>query len=382
MRILHVVETLHVGGLERVVIDLVKEQGGKGHNCQVVCLFEEGGLASELEAKGISVETCSKHSGLDLAAIKRLKVFIRNFSADIVHSHNVTCNYYSAAALLGNRNTLLVNTRHGIGKLPKKQKWMYGLSLLRTYSVAGVCDITTEMLRRQFPLFSKKIITVHNGIVLEAYKERNPNRHLSTTELLGVPACSMLVAIVARLNAVKNHSMLFRAFKQLLEAVPSAQLVVIGEGEMRTMLESEALQLGIEKDTVFLGDRRDVPFLLSGMDMFALSSTEEGYSISLLEACASALPIVATDVGGNAEIVHHGTNGYLVKSGDADSFAQQMVAILSDEEKMLEYGRNSRMWVEKEGSVQAMHRRYEDIYSRTSASSNHGTRALGGRGRG
>ncbi len=368
MQVLHVVETLHVGGLERVVIDLVKEQAVRGHNCQVICLFEKGGLAAELESLGIPVAACSKRGGFDLAASRRLADYIRTFSADVVHTHNVTCNYYAAVALLGTRKIRLVNTRHGIGKLPRKQKWLYGLSLLRTYRVAGVCNVTTAMLQRQFPLFSGKILTVHNGIVLDNYQERNSRSHQALVKMLGVPANALLITIVARLNRVKNHSMLLHAFQLVREAVPESQLIVVGDGELRKILESEAQQLGISQYTVFLGDRRDVPFLLSGMDVFALSSTEEGYSISLLEACASALPIVATNVGGNSEIVENNINGFLVANDDADAFAQQLVAILTDASKRQEFGQNARKWVEQKSSVQVMHRQYEKIYSNEPAS--------------
>lgn len=363
MQILHVVETLDVGGLERVVIDLVKEQAARGHNCQVICLFEKGELASELEALGIPVAACSKRSGFDLAASRQLTEYIRTFSADVVHTHNVTCNYYAAVALLGRRKTRLVNTRHGIGKLPKKQQWLYGLSLLRTYRVAGVCNVTTKILQRQFSLFSRKMMTIHNGIVLNNYQERYSGSHQALVEKLSLPEDALLVAIVARLNRVKNHSMLLHAFRLVHQAVPQSQLLVIGDGELRSILQSEAQQLGISHYTIFLGDRRDVPFLLSGMDVFALSSTEEGYSISLLEACASALPIVATDVGGNSEIVKNKTNGFLVANNDAEAFAQRLIAILTDASKRREYGKNAREWVEKESSVQVMQRRYEKIYS-------------------
>ncbi len=362
MKILHVVETLHVGGLERVVIDLAKEQIIRGAQCGIVCLFEKGALANEIEAEGIPVQTCSKNSGLDMAAIKRLARFIQDFQADVVHTHNVTCNYYAAMALMNNAKVSLVNTRHGIGDMPRRKNWLYGLSLLRTSCAVGVCDATSNMLRRQFPVFSRKIVTVRNGIVLEAYQECNKTSHLWLSKLMGLPEDSLLVAIVARLSAVKNHSMLFHAFQKVLEVVPTARLVVIGDGELRPALESEVRQMGIEEEIIFLGDRRDVPSLLSGVDVFALSSMEEGYSISLLEACASALPIVATDAGGNAEIVRHKENGLLVENGDAGSFADSIIAILRSAGKRQKYGSNSRAWIEREGAVQGMCRRYEDIY--------------------
>ncbi|WP_456380987.1 glycosyltransferase [Thiolapillus sp.] len=362
MRILHVVETLHVGGLERVVIDLVREQIVRGNHCLVVCLFEKGALVNEIEAQGIPVETCSKQGGLDIAATKRLRGFIREFQANVVHSHNVICNYYAAMALMSNTGVLLVNTRHGIGDMPIKQNWLYGLSLLRTNRAVGVCNATSNMLRRQFPVFSRKIVTVRNGIVLDAYQKRSPKSHQWLTEQLSVPGDTMLVAIVARLNMIKNHSMLFRAFRLVLESVPGARLLVIGDGELRSVLEREVRRMGLKEKIIFLGDRRDVATLLSGVDLFVLSSLKEGYSISLLEACASALPLVATNAGGNSEIVQHNNNGLLVENGDVNSLADSIIAILTSDRKRQEYGSNSRAWVEREGTVRGMCRKYEAIY--------------------
>ncbi len=368
MKILHIVETLHVGGLERVVLDLVKEQVARGDQCGVICLFEKGILASEIEAQGIPVYICSKKDGLDVAATKKLAEIVRSFRADIVHSHNVICNYYAALALAANIRVPLINTRHGIGDIPKKQNWLYGLSLLRTSYIVGVCDATSSMLRSQFSVFSRKVRTVRNGIVLDHYQRRNRAAHLQLCKLLDLPEDSLVIAIVARLNAIKNHSMLFQAFREVLREIPMARLLVIGDGELRSALGSLVQQMGLEEEIIFLGDRRDVALLLPGLDVFALSSIKEGYSISLLEACASALPIVATNVGGNSEIVHHMKNGLLVQSEDTDSFADSLIAVLRSDRKRQEYGNQSRVWVEEEGTVLGMCLRYNEIYAKASSS--------------
>lgn len=363
MRILHVVETLHVGGLERVVIDLVLQQAAQGHECTVVCLFEKGSLSGELEDKGIQVSCCNKKKNLDLKAVRRLTGTIGRFLPNIVHTHNMSCNYYAALALLKDRKIRLINTRHGIGEMPRKQRWLFSLSLFRTACLVGVCSQATKLLRAQFPYFRHKMKTIPNGIVLDRHPPRSEQQHQQLTSRLGLPRESLLVTVVARLNPVKNHRMLIEAFVQIANKIPMARLIIIGDGELRSELEQLSHCLGVEGKLLFLGDRRDVAELLAGMDLFVLPSTQEGHSISLIEACASSLPIIATDVGGNPEIVKDGINGLLTESNNVRALADKIEELLLDKEKRERFGHNGRTWAETEGSVQAMSHRYQDIYA-------------------
>jgi len=363
MRILHVVETLEVGGLERVVIDLVLQQTKEGHECMVVCLFKKGVLAAELEDQEIPVSCCRKKPGLDITAIRQLSRTISIFASDVVHSHNITSNYYCALALMGHRNIRLVNTRHGIGDLPRKLKWLFGMSILRTSWVVGVCNPATATLQKLYPVFRKKMHTIPNGIVLDKYSLRTENSHLQLLRNLKLPEDSVMISVVARLNPVKNHAMLIDALAKVVKKIPQARLAIIGDGPTRKALQNQARRLALEGKLLFLGDRRDVPELLTGMDIFILPSLQEGHSISLLEACASGLPIIATDVGGNGEIVREGINGLLTESNNAEALADKMVQLLQNQPMREEFGRNSRSWAEIEGSVQTMVKRYQELYT-------------------
>ncbi len=363
MRILHVVETLEVGGLEKVVINLILQQIQDGHECTVTCLFNKGVLSAELEKRGIPVSCCNKKSGLDITAVRYLSQAIRVFSADVVHSHNITSNYYSALALLGRPGIPLVNTRHGIGTPTRRMVWLFGLSLLRTRWIVGVCDQAAIMLKEMYPYFQNKICTIPNGIVLEQHPPRTEAHHRQLLRDLDLPEDSLLVSVVARLNAVKNHALLIDALALSTKEVPQMRLAIIGDGPTRTALEDQTRRLALEDKVLFLGDHRDVPELLAGMDLFVLPSLQEGHSISLLEACASALPIIATDVGGNAEIVRDGINGLLTQSGDTEALADKMILLLQNKPMREEFGRNARIWAETEGSVQITAQRYNKLYA-------------------
>jgi glycosyltransferase involved in cell wall biosynthesis len=138
--------------------------------------------------------------------------------------------------------------------------------------------------------------------------------------------------------------------------------VLVGDGALRGELESHATALGLAGRVHFLGDRGDVPELLQGMEVFALSSLTEGYSIALLEACACALPIVATKVGGNGEIVRDGINGLLVAPSDVEALASAMLSLLRDAPRCAAFGAAGRTWVLQEGSFRTMAQRYDDVY--------------------
>ena len=155
---------------------------------------------------------------------------------------------------------------------------------------------------------------------------------------------------------------LIRAFRQIHNQHPHAVLLLIGDGELRTDLEAFAEQEGVRGAVHFLGDRNDVRDLLQGLDLFVLSSASEGYSMALLEACAVALPIVATDVGGNGEIIRSGQTGQLVPAGDPDALAEAMLLLLREPHRASAYGRAARDWVEQHGSLEAMADRYERLY--------------------
>ncbi|WP_456406409.1 glycosyltransferase [Thiolapillus sp.] len=363
MRILHVVESLEVGGLERVVIDLVLQQQKDGHECMVVCLFHKGTLAAELEEQETPVACCDKKPGLDISVIRYLSKTIDSFSSDVVHSHNITSNYYCVLALMTHRGRRLVNTRHGIGRLPGKMKRLFGISLYRTNWVVGVCDQATTMLQELYPRWREKMRTITNGIVLDKHPLRTEANHQQLLRTLNLPEDSLIVSIVARLNPVKNHAMLIEAMAHIVKELPQAHLAIIGDGPTRQVLRNQAKQLSLEDKVLFLGDRRDVPELLAGMDVFVLPSLQEGHSISLLEACAAGLPIVATNVGGNAEIVNEGVNGLLTESGDVQDLTDKLLLLLKNKALREEYGRNSRSWAEKEGSVKTMAALYQDLYT-------------------
>jgi glycosyltransferase involved in cell wall biosynthesis len=365
MRIAHVVENLNRGGLERVVIDLALAQKAAGHDCTVVCLYEEGLLAGELRANGVQVDACRKGSGFDLGALRRMRALLRAHGAEILHSHNIIAHVYAALASRGLGVRRFLNTRHGRGVAPpgRGRLRLYSLSMRWTDRVVAVCEAARRNLAEHDRVAGAKLAVVPNGIHVERFAAASPAAHDAVASLLGVDAATKIVGCVGRLNWAKDLPTLIRAFAALSRRGPDAVLALIGDGSLREDLERLASDEGVADRVVFLGDRSDVRDLLPGLDVFAMSSVSEGYSIALLEASASALPIVATNVGGNAEIVNDGISGRIVEPGAAALFADALQEVLADPARARAMGAAGMAWVRRDGSVEAMAARYEALYS-------------------
>src|SRR5690606_38580910 len=208
-----------------------------------------------------------------------------------------------------------------------------------------------------------QLVSIPNGIQLGRYQPASATSRRQLAEVLGLPAGTALIGTVGRLNPVKDQASLIRAFRRVHDAMPATALLLIGDGPARAGLAAIAHAEGVHGSVHFLGDRADVDVLLQGLDLFAMSSVSEGYSIALLEASAAGLPIVATDVGGNAEIVQHAVSGRLVPASDPVALAEAMLSILDDRELAGRMGSAGRAWVLECGSFRSMAERYAAVYA-------------------
>ena len=364
MEIVHVVENLDRGGLERTVVDLIASQRDAGHECRVICLFKLGLLARELLASGVRVDACGKRPGLDLRALRRARALIRQSPDAVIHTHNAMAHYYAVLASLGLPVKCRINTRHGMGGRTRsgRQEWLYRQSLRGTDYAVAVCEAARQRFAADGMRPRRALLSVPNGIRLERFRPADDVARQSLVAELGLPTGSRIIGTVGRLQPVKDHALLLRAFAKVRVQVPEAALVIVGDGPLRAALEAQAEQAGLSDAVRFMGDRHDVPRLLTGMEVFALTSTSEGYSVALLEACASSLPIVATDVGGNREIVRHGINGRLVPSGDTAAIATALIALLRGGEQAAAMGRAGYAWAQAEASFHTMAERYHGLY--------------------
>lgn len=364
MKIVHFVENLNRGGLERVVIDLARAQHDAGHECRVICLHEPGTLAPELVEHGVPVHACEKRKGADVGALAGAHRVLRRHGVDVLHSHNIIAHDYATLSLAGIRGAQLINTRHGMGGKPLSnvREWLYRRCMRWTDRIVAVCEAAKTNLAERDRLPAHKLVAIPNGIHVERFTPANADAHARLAAMLGVVPSTRLIGCVGRLNWAKDLATLIRAFAELRARLPDSLLVLVGDGSLRGDLVATAAAEGVADHVRFLGDRSDVRELLPGFDVFAMSSVSEGYSIALLEACASALPIVATAVGGNGEIVRDGVNGRLVAPRDPAVLAEALLDVLADPARATALGRAGRAWVVTHGTFSGMVDRYQALY--------------------
>ncbi len=364
LQITHLVENLERGGLERVVIDLALEQAAQGLHVQVICLFNEGLLARELITAGIPVIACNKGQGFDWRAVGKIRVLLRNHKTQILHSHNPIPNYYGVLASIFINGLTVVNTRHGMGNAPfhVRRELLYRVSLIRTAFVAMVCESARQNFVRHRIVVRAKAKVIPNGIRMNLFCRYSARAHEILMAMLKSRTDVLCIGTVGRLNPVKDQASLLHAMVHIRETINDAILVIVGGGALQHELEDLARSLGIANAVHFLGDRDDVKILLPGFDIFVLPSLSEGYSISLLEACACGLPIVATDVGGNGEIVRSGVNGLLVEPKNVEEIANAVIKLARSRDLRSEMGWRGHEWVAANGTTEVMAQRYMALY--------------------
>jgi glycosyltransferase involved in cell wall biosynthesis len=206
---------------------------------------------------------------------------------------------------------------------------------------------------------------IPNGIQLDRFSVPDTETRSRQRRALGIADGVIVVGSVGRLNWAKDFPMLVRAFGRARDlAGVNAQLVIAGEGGERGAIESAILESRLSNAVMLLGDRSDVADLLKAMDVFACSSKTEGYSIALLEACASGLPIVATNVGGNSEIVQNGITGLIAPHNTEEELANALAQLLGNAAIRSEFAFAAHAWSIQHASVDAMVDAYLTAYGR------------------
>lgn len=366
LKILHVVDSLEFGGLERVTTDLAKAQHARGHEVAVFSINPTVGLLPELQAAGIPVVVGGKSRSLDWAVLGKLRSTAAERKVDVVHAHNFVPNYYAAMALFGAKNApVLVSTCHDMGtRLSNRRlRWIYRLSLLRTRRVAMVGQQVHDRYVASGLVKAEAAETVLNGIPVRRFTG-SAARRLAARNAMGIAADVPVIGSVGRLVSLKNQRLLIEVLPALLARHPALRLVIVGDGPLESALRAQASSLKVEGQVNFLGQRADVADLLPGFDIFALPSLTEGLSIALLEACATGVAVVATAVGGNPEIVKDGQTGLLVPPEDGPALREALAALLADPALRGRLGSRASEWVVAHASIDALCSTYDRFYRR------------------
>ncbi|MDF2694675.1 MAG: hypothetical protein K0S65_3058 [Labilithrix sp.] len=321
--IAHVLSSFGMGGQERVALDLAAEQVRRGHRVIAVSIapLPHGMLAEAFTAKGIAVHSVPKGRGVDPRVALGLARLLRRERIDVVHTHNPQPLVYGATAGRLTR-TGVVHTKHGVNPDAGRKLWLRRATGHLAHAYVAVSDATAEVARKNHECFPSRLSIIRNGIDLDAYRP-DPDARQAVRAELGIPEDAWVFGTVGRVSVEKDHALLVRAAGPLLGE--RTRLVIVGDGAEMDRVRAEARRF--EPWIVLAGMRRDAPRLLAAFDAFVLSSRTEGLPIALLEAMATGLPIVSTEVGGVGEVTEHGGSAILVPPNDEAALSRALAEV-------------------------------------------------------
>jgi len=361
----HVVQNLAIGGLERVVVNLAAHAHRDRFRPFIVCLGPGGPLVEQARAAGIDVFVVAKKRGFTPGTVATLARRFRTMGARVIHCHNAAPLVYGALAGRITR-ARVVYTAHGM----KTSAASHPVRLDRLGMVDAFVTVSEDARQiaiRQGGADDERVRTILNGVDTNAYQRAGSEQRARVRASLGLDAGAFVFVIVARLTPAKDHANLFRAFAELSSVNPSVRLVVIGDGELRDVLTGVVRELRMEERILLAGARDDVAELVGAFDCFVLSSFTEGLAMTLLEAMAAELPVVATGVGGNGEVVVDGETGLVVPARDSERLREAMQWMATHPAEARAMGKRGRERASSTFSIEAMVNAYEDTYRRVLA---------------
>ncbi|CAN5160594.1 glycosyltransferase [soil metagenome] len=356
----HVLLSLQPGGLENGVVNVVNGLAADRFQSSICCLKHAGEFAQRVRP-GIAVSELGWKGGNDPRLLLRLAREFRQTRPDVVHTRNAESFYYGflGAKLAGIK--CIIHSEHGrtFNDRPMRfriQRWFSAY----TQAVFAVSKQLRRDLATHVGVPEQSIQVLHNGVDFQRFGSGDREK---MRDQLGYRQSDLVIGSVGRLVQVKNYPLLLGAVAAL--GREDVRLLLVGDGPDRASLEQVAKSLRIEKQVCFLGHRDDVTALLSAMDIFVLPSFSEGMSNTLLEAMASGMPCVASEVGGNPEVVTHAKEGFLFASGDQPALTDKLRQLCENPALRRTMAEAGRARIASEFSIQAMIARYENLYEAT-----------------
>ncbi|GBC97341.1 Putative glycosyltransferase EpsD [bacterium HR16] len=360
--ILFLINSLAYGGAETQLVRVATRLKRRGWDVKVVTLIPPTAYVDELEQESIPVTTLGMRRKIpDPRAILRLARMVRLWKPDIVHSHMVHANLLARVTRLFAPVPVLISSARSIIEGGRLREVLYRLT-------DPLCDMTTHVCRVGAERYVKTgIVPAHkmrhipNGIDTDLFRPDGEMRARGRCEL-GVSESFVWLA-VGRFEVPKDYPNLLTAYARVAQSHPHSLLLLAGDGPLRSEMEGIVCSLGIQHRVRFLGVRRDVLQLMNAADAYVMSSSREGLPNVLLEAHATGLPVVATDVGGNREIVRDGESGFIVPSRNPDALARAMQHLMSvSERERSQMGAVGRQHIIENYSMEHVVQQWENLY--------------------
>ena len=370
-RVLQVVLTLSPGGTERLVIEIARRLHHE-MPAAVCCLDDEGAWAASLRSEGIGVTALGRRAGFRPGLGLALAAVARAHRADVLHAHHYSPFVYSAIAKLRHPRLRVIFTEHG--RLSDAAPSAKRRAVNRVFAAAasGAFAVSENVKEHLVGEGWRRdaVRVIYNGIQIGPLPDPAARERVRATlgafgasgdtPAPGVDGDTVVIGTIARLDPVKDLGTLLQA-AATCRTGSRIMVVVVGDGPVRRDLESQAVALGIADRVKFLGQRDDARTWLAGCDLYVNSSISEGVSLTILEAMAAGLPVIATRVGGTPEVVNE-TCGRLVPARDPAALAAEIDALAASPGRRTELGQAARRRVEAEFTIERMVSEYAAVY--------------------
>jgi glycosyltransferase involved in cell wall biosynthesis len=364
INVLLLLYSIKPAGAEKVVLSLAKCIDKSKYN-PVVCALKGGELLNDFIKLNIPVYVLNKKTGFDLSVIWKLYRIIKKEKINIIHSHNFSPNFWGRLIGYITGVHVLIITEHTIATTKSRvQKLIDRLLSGITDKIIAVSHRVRDSHIEQEKISPEKIITIYNGI--EGLNIDDDNMLTFKNEFkkwANIPHTHYLITTIGRLESPKGHINLFKAIPLVINRYPQTTFLIVGDGSLRNQLEDLVQRLNIKENIVFTGFRSDISDILYISDLCVVPSYREGFSITVLEAMSVGKPVVATDVGGNAEAVVNGKSGIIVKPQDHMLLADAIIKVISDTNMRQRMGAYGKERYQHYFTLQKMKEETENIYN-------------------
>ncbi|WP_390699301.1 glycosyltransferase [Gemmata massiliana] len=335
--------------MEKLLVEFARHCDRDRFKLSFLALGKRGIVADEIESLGWPVESLGLAPGLDPWLIIRLGLLFRRLGVDVVHTHNTRPLLYAGPAASLARVKRVIHTRHGQRfKAPRHENAMFRLAALTANRVVCVSHDSARLTRAE-GVAPRRIRTILNGIDTTRFQPATPE-HVN-------PALA-----VGRFSPEKDFANLIHAAAIAVRSDPTFRLDIAGDGKCMPEIRQQVADLNLGRTVQLLGQISDIPTLLTQASCFTLASLTEGISLTILEAMAAGLPVIATRVGGNPEIIAEGETGLLVPASNPEALAKTLLTLWQDSTRRRKMGDAGRARIQKEFDVRKMVIEYERLY--------------------
>lgn len=364
-KLLYIAISSQTGGVPKHILDALRHAAGEDYQI-TVAVPDDGDYYPWFQDNASNVINISLKP-YSIAALWKLSRYIKNNGIQLVHSHGKGAGMYARPLKLLCPGIKVVHTFHGI------YLERYGRAVRRFYCMIehilrGLTDVficvseseKEEALRLEFAV-QERTKVIENGVDLERFRYSEADKSQFVEEF-GLPGDVYVIGCVARLEAMKGHICLIQAFKSVVQKFPNSRLVLVGDGPDRKEIEEYISELELESKVILTGFRHDIPQLLKNFDLFISASLKEGMPFTLIEAQAAGVPVVATNVIGNRDIIRDSYNGRLVRSQDWEDIFNGICKAIEEPDISKKYADQGIEEVAKRFTVEASQDKLFKVY--------------------